>query len=366
MRKTTIGEKNWQTLLSLFPSNWRELARETGASTRLRGVPSLAALMRLLLLHLARGYSLQETAVRAKATGLAEVSAVALWKRLRSAEEWFKELCVALLPVVGISLPEGDKKIRLRLVDSTTVKEPGKTGSLWRVHYSFRLPAFGCDYFALCPATGVGTGDSFLQFPIARGDHLLGDRGYCHVSGVEHIAAQGGFVLVRLNPLSLPLFTPQSRRFPLLQRLATLRVAEQVGQWPVVVHGAQRVIPGRLCALRKSEEAIKLTMKKLKRKASKRGREIQPETWEYAKYVMVFTTFSPQWFSAAEILQWYRIRWQVELVFKRFKSLAHLGHLPKWEEQSARAWLYGKLFVALLAEQAIRHAEALSPWEIDN
>ncbi len=99
MRKTTIGEKNWQTLLSLFPSNWRELARETGASTRLRGVPALEALMRLLVLHLGRGYSLQETVGRAKATGLAEVSAVALWQRLRSAEEWCKEVCVARLPV---------------------------------------------------------------------------------------------------------------------------------------------------------------------------------------------------------------------------------------------------------------------------
>jgi IS4 transposase len=42
----------------------------------------------------------------------------------------------------------------------------------------------------------------------------------------------------------------------------------------------------------------------------------------------VFTTFDPITFSAAEILHWYRLRWQIELLFKRLKSLAQLGHLP--------------------------------------
>jgi hypothetical protein len=308
MRKLTIGEKNWRTLLSLFPSNWRELAVETGASRRLRGVPSVEALMRTLLLHLARGYSLHETVVRAKAAGVTEFSAVALFKRLRNAEEWLYELCRALLPATGVILPEHDPQLRLRLVDSTTVKEPGKTGSLWRLHYSFQLPEFCCAHFVLSPTEGVGTGDSFSQFPIARGEHLIGDRGYSYVRGVEHIAAHEGYVLVRLNPLSLPLFTPKGQRLPLLQRVATLRTAGQVGEWPVVVHGDKRLVPGRFCAVRKSEEAIKLAEQRLKRTASKKGREIQPETWEYAKYVLVFSTFSPQWFSTAAILQWSRVR----------------------------------------------------------
>ena len=313
MHKLTLGETNWQTLLSLFPSNWQELAMETGASKRLRGVPSVEALMRTLLLHLVRGYSLQETVVRAKAAGVAELSAVALFKRLRQAEAWFHELCCALLPTTGILLPEQSTHLRVRLVDSTTVKEPGKTGSLWRLHYSFQLPEFCCDHFVLSPSEGVGTGDSFSQFPLAGGEHLIGDRGYSYVSGVEHIATRGGFVLVRLNPLSLPLFTPKGQRLPLLRRVATLRTAGQVGEWPAVVQGDKRLVRGRFCAVRKSEEAIKLAEKRLKRKASKKGREIQPETWEYAKYIMVFSTFSPQWFSTAEILQWYRVRWQVEV-----------------------------------------------------
>lgn len=121
-------------------------------------------------------------------------------------------------------------------------------------------------------------------------------------------------------------------------------------------------VQGRICAIRKSEEAIAIAHKKLKKSASKKGHKLQPETLEYAKYVILFTTFSELDFSSEEVLEWYRLRWQVELVFKRFKSLAELGHLPKYDDDSSKAWLYGKLLVALLTEKLIDYASLFSPW----
>lgn len=355
------GETNWRTLVSFFPANWEALARDPGANVRLRGFGSLEALLRTLLLHVARGYSLRETVVRAKEARLAHVSDVALLKRLRNAEGWLQALCVALVREQGVAVPSGRQSLALRLVDSTLVKEPGKTGSLWRVHYSFCLPDFCCDYFALTPTTGVGTGDALTQFPIAPHDHLIADRGYCHVSGIEHVVRNGGAITVRVNTLLLPLFTPQGRRVPLLRRLARLSTAGQLAEWPVRVQGPTGLIAGRLCAIRKSAAAIQQAERRLRRKASKKSEVLQADTLEYAKYVMVFTTFAPDTFSAAEVLHWYRVRWQVELMFKRLKSLAQLGHLPKSDPASARAWLYGKLFVALLTEQLIQRGQTLSP-----
>lgn len=52
----------------------------------------------------------------------------------------------------------------------------------------------------------------------------------------------------------------------------------------------------------------------------------------------------------------------IELVFKRLKSLMDMGHLPKFDPSSSRAWLYGKLFLALLTEKLARITRAFSPW----
>jgi hypothetical protein len=110
-KRRTRRETNWQTLVSFFPPDWEHLATETRANVRLRGFRSVDALMRTLLLHVARGYSLRETVVRARMGRLARVSDVALLKRLRSAEEWFHALCVALLQAQGLEMPQAHRQL---------------------------------------------------------------------------------------------------------------------------------------------------------------------------------------------------------------------------------------------------------------
>ncbi len=355
-------QEDWELLVSFLPGNWQDLAVETGALKGLRKDKSAENLLRVLLLHLGCGHSLLETAVRARQEGLAELSSVALWHRLRKSQAWLRALCVELFRERGVALSEVGG-LQVRALDATTVKEPGKTGSLWRVHYSVRLPSLACDFFRLTETEGVGTGESFKQFPIEAGDHLLADRGYSTASGLRHVVQAGGLVTVRVNTGALVLETAAGQPFDLLAAVGSLRRAGRIGSWEVrVVDAAGVAATGRACALRKTREAIRLAHKSLRRQASKRGTQLQPETLEYAKYVIVFTTFPAAEVSAADVLEWYRTRWQVELVFKRFKSLAELGHLPKHDEHSARAWLYGKLFVALLVEKLIGHARAISPW----
>ena len=132
--------------------------------------------------------------------------------------------------------------------------------------------------------------------------------------------------------------------------------------WPVWVQGSKGRIAGRLCAIRKSEEAAAQARRRIQRKAQQGGPKPKSETLQYASYVMVFTTVSASRLSTAEVLEWYRVRWQIELVFKRLKTLAELGSLPKHDEQSARAWLYGKLLIALLGQKLERLGRDISPW----
>ena len=45
-----------------------------------------------------------------------------------------------------------------------------------------------------------------------------------------------------------------------------------------------------------------------------------------------------------------RLRWQIELAFKRLKSLLHIDRLPTWTERGSRSWLYAHLILALLCD----------------
>src|ERR1700684_1555617 len=130
-----IAEDNWKALASLFPTGWQQLAWQSGAVERLRGFPSTEVLLRMLLLHVARGYSLRETVVRAKLANWTDILDVALFKRLRDSEEWLRLLCIELLREnVACRLEEGVRRT-IRIVDGTIAKEPGKTGSQWRILY---------------------------------------------------------------------------------------------------------------------------------------------------------------------------------------------------------------------------------------
>jgi hypothetical protein len=354
-----MAEENWKILRSLFPAGWRQMAWQSGAVRRLRGFQSLDVLMRVLMLHVARGYSLRETVVRARLANWADISDVALLKRLRHSEEWLRFLCVELFREnIAYRFDEGINST-VRIVDGTIVREPGKTGSQWRILYSIRLPSLECDFFEVTATIGEGSGESLSRLPVTPQELILADAGYCSVAGIEYIWQNGADPLVRVNPQSFVAYSAFGRRISLLSRLRALSKVGQLGEWRVFLHGRGSALAGRLCAVRKSDHAIQHAHRRLQRRASKKQMITRPGTLEFAKYVIVFTTRSSG--STADVLRAYRMRWQIELAFKRLKSLAQLGHVPKHDDHGARAWLYGKLLVTLLAQKLIRIGRNISP-----
>lgn len=358
----TALREDWKVLCGLFPADWEALGRSSGAVARLRGFGSLNALLRTLLLHVGCGWSLRETAVQAQLAGIAEVSDVTLLNRLRQAEDWLRQLCQQLWKDNGVDLEPALKGRPVRLIDATTVKEPGKTGGQWRVHYSLRLPNLECDYFELTAARGKNTGERLGRFQFHPGEVVLADAGYSHPPGIAEVVRQQAHVCVRLNPASLPLSDEQGRPFPLLKRLKSMSTAGTMAEWRVWVESGEQRIAGRVCGVRKSEMAIRRAQRRLLRKQQQGKSTATAETQEYARYVLVFTTLPNREVTTRQVLDCYRLRWQIELTFKRLKSIVRLGHVPKHDDQSSRAWLYGKLFVALLSQKLIRVGSAISPW----
>ena len=362
---SSIIDEEWAVLAKLLPPGWEEQARTTGALRRARGVAGPEELLRLLLLHVAGGLSLRSAAARGSELGLAEMTDVALLKRLRNAEVWLRTMGAQMFERArffqGESVfPSGR---RWRAVDATTIEEPGATGTDWRVHYSVALPGLECDFFELTDKRG---GETFTRFPVQKGDVLLGDRGYAHRRGVAHLLESGADVVVRLTSTTFPLTTLKGGDFALLDWLRKIR-GTTASACPVrFTYRAKKTkaksYDVRLCALRKSKVATEQAQTTLLRTAKKKGRKVRPETLEAAEYVFVLTTLSEADFSASRILSIYRARWQVELVFKRMKTLLRLGHLPKYSASSSRAWIQGKLLTVLLIERLLSDAKFISPW----
>jgi hypothetical protein len=363
MKEANAAQEDWETLRDFLPLGWEDLAKQHGALKGLRRDKDAAKLLRVLLMHLGCGLSLRETAARASQAQLAQLSDVALLKRLRKSKLWLQAMCTALWSQHDDASAVPSKETCFRLVDSTLVKEPGKTGSQWRIHYSLQWPQLQCDFFRISGTVGKGTGESLHHYPLRPGERVLGDRGFCRGEGLHFAAASGASTLVRLHAGSIKLQRSDGSAFPLLARLQGLKQVGKTREWVVWVPAADGpALRMRLCVIRKNITSTQRALQKIHRKARSNQRAPSSTALHGAAFVMVLTTFAPAEFSTAQVLQCYRFRWQIELLFKRLKQLAQLGHLPKHDDESSQAWLYGKLLIALLTEKLIAHARDFSPW----
>ena len=117
---------------------------------------------------------------------------------------------------------------------------------------------------------------------------------------------------------------------------------------------AERVVAS-LHACRLPEAQADAARRRCRRQAQKKGKTLKAATLYLAGWVIVVTTLDPAVWTAETILALYRVRWQVELAIKRWKSLLKAGQLrTKAEGTLASLWLHGKLLYALLLERRSR------------
>lgn len=361
-KNTLILEEDWSLVTRFLPTGWRDKARELEALQRFRRFTDEEDLLRALLIHIVEGCSGRETALRVHEYGIPRISDVAFLKRLAKADAWLRWMAEGVMKSWMSTIPDvlETSGLRPRLIDATRVQGPGGKIPPWRIHYAVELPSLLCDEIKI---TGREVGESFTNFTVKPGDLFLGDRGYAHGRGIASVVKRGGHVLVRTSLSLLALKAEDGTVFPILPHLRTLKDGE-VGDWDVWIRHKDEVIKGRLCAIRKSLAARQKARRRVLRQRNKvygtKG-QVRPETLEAADYVMIFTTLD-RTFTASQILEIYRARWQVELAFKRLKSLLKIGNLHNKNRETARAWLHGKILVAFLTEAIILAAKSFSPW----
>lgn len=351
--------EEWEIIRQWLPEDLDRRAREQRFTRRNRGLQDSERWLRLILMHAAGGLSLEQTTVRASELGLAKVSPVALFKRLRRAEGWLRDVCGYLLVEQQRRLGRchWPSRYRVRAIDATNVLEPGKTGSAWRLHYSIRLPELICDHYELTDQHG---GEKLGRFSFQKGELVLADRGYSHRAGLRQVLDSGADLLMRWHPKTLPMQATDGGELDLLGRLRSLPKTTPK-EWKVEFSYQHKSYPLRLCAIRKSRVAADRARQKALRKAQKNGSQAESETLELAAFTLILTSL-PESFSTRQVLELYRSRWQVELAFKRLKSLLSAGHVPKKDDPSAHAWMQAKILTSLLLERLLLEADIFSPW----
>jgi hypothetical protein len=335
-------------------------AREHGAFQRARAVGCATDLLRLILAYCLGGMGLRTTSAWAASVGLADLSNVALLKRLRKCRGWMEYLAGALL---GGGVQPVAKGRRIRLLDGTTVPKAGKearsNNGLWRLHCAFDLPA---ERFSFIELTDEKGGERLDRASFTKGDIVIADRGFMHPDPLAHILEQGAEVIVRAGWKGARWLGEGGKPFDML---AALAAAENAGVLDTPIWISRKKAPPlalRLVAFRKPKEAAEAARAKARAAAKREGYAISAGTLTTAEWVILVTSLDAEAFVAAEIGELYRARWRIELAFKRLKSLIGLSAPPSEDSETAKTWILAHLLMAILIEPQTSAPEISPRW----
>jgi hypothetical protein len=353
---------HWPEVSARLPADFdlEATARSRGAFTRAREIKDAETLLRLALAYGGLGMSLRETCAWAEAGGIVSLSDPSLLERLCKAAPWLGDIVAALIAEQAKGPAGRWAGYRLRALDGTSICEPGADGTTWRLHVGYDLATGQVDQLEL---TDVHGAENLQRLTYRPGDIVLGDRCYARPRDLRPVMDAGADFIVRTGWNSLRLLQANGEPLDLFAALAAQ--TEQEGEIQVRVHegveAPSEPLMLRLVIRRKDPEQAEAEQKRLLKDARKRGKQPDPRSLEAAKYILLLTSLPAATFPPADILAIYRFRWQIELAFKRFKSLAGLDMLPAKKPELARAWIYARLIVAIIAEQIAGQVPDSSP-----
>lgn len=265
-------------------------------------------------------------------------------KRLSGAADWLEAIVAAVLAERHSEPMAGTRD--LVLIDGTAISQPGSKSTDWVLHSRYK-PGHGFSGFALTDRSG---GETLGRHTFNAGEIVIADRAYARGGkGLSHVREQQADFIIRAGWRSLALRDEHGQPLDLLARLKGLDPGE-TADLRVDVAVGKDMLPIRLVVQAKQDDAMPAAVKRVKRKAQKNGHKGDPRSEEAARYMIIATSLDAESYPAANILALYRMRWQIELAFKRLKSLLNLDRLPAKNRNLARAWLNAHLLLALLID----------------
>jgi len=364
MTHESLVNQDWKQIVTRLggATNLEASARETGAFLRARAVASAVDLLRMIFAYCLGARGLRSTTAWASAVGFVDISNVALLYRLRQCGDW---LSLLVGQALALDAPEAAQGRLIRLVDATTVPKAGAVSKtknkLWRIHSAFDLPGERFGFFELTDEKG---GERVDRIPVVKGEIRVGDRAYLQPDRIGEILDAGADIVVRAGWKNARWLDCDGKPIDLL---ASLRKGAKRGLIDQPIHIARKSgapLALRLVALKKSPQATEAARRKARREAAKGRHKISQGTLAAAEWVILVTSLSPKAFTTDDVLALYRLRWRIELAFKRLKSLVGLKGPPGVDERSAKPYLLVHLLMILLLEPLVDEFEDSPRWEL--
>ncbi len=343
----------FESLLRRLPSglDLDQLARQTKAIERKREICSGADLLRLALARGPGGLSLSETAAWAAMLGLAEMSDPAVKYRLDKAVGFLDAVmaCQLQSKVPGAAVRWAGRI--LRASDGSCFQERGSKTTSWRLHAVYDLGRGSFSHLELTDQSGA---EAIERGAAIASEVRIGDRYFARPAHLRRFRqdsnGQADFI-VRVGWNAFSLTQPDGTAFDPIAHLAALPADMAAHEVALQAKVAPRgVLPLRLIIQRKTPDATEATRKQLRREASRKQKTLDPRSLIAAEFMILATSLAAHDYPAVEVLAVYRLRWQIELAFKRLKSLLRMDCLPTHTPQASRSWLTAHLIVALLCD----------------
>jgi len=277
----------------------------------------------------------------------------AAYKRIVASGEWLRKLSEAMCKNDNATLekPEFLGNKRVKLIDASDEVTKGKDKTTWRIHYAFDLFGFNCSSVEL---TTNKEGERLTRHTVEADDIIIADRIYSTMSGIEHVLASQGDFIIRFKSKAFHLYDETGSRIEILPRLRSLNALESTDIHCFYKLQTGELRPLRIVAMKKDSVAIAESKRKMAEKVRrKQENPISADTVELNEYVVLLTSLD---YANEQILELYRARWQIEQVFYRLKSLFGYGNVPSKNNDTVKAWFYGKLFLATLCETILKQS----------
>jgi hypothetical protein len=196
--------------------------------------------------------------------------------------------------------------------------------------------------------------ETLVRHPLDPGEIAVADRIHARRTDFGQLLAHGVDLVVRMGWQNVPLEQSDGQPLDLIGWLTRPRTVPT--ERAVQVQTPTGVYPVRLIAAPLPPEQAEQARRRCRQAATKKGRTVDQRTLIAAGFVLLVTTLDATTWPLEDVVRLYRCRWQIELVFKRLKSLWHLDQLRARDPDAIQAHLLGIILAALLAGDVSRAA----------